>query len=138
MIMIYRMQKKINATHFKSSLFINQNNETYNISSLPNTSQLAPTNSFINYDVDANGSEELISVGNHYSVEVETGRSDAHIGNVISIENTSLTISNLSYMKTGFYNQKDARCIKKIKINNKNYLIVANNRDKINFFKLTN
>jgi len=130
--------EKINATNFNTSLFINQNNDTFNVKSLPNTSQFAPTNSFLYYDIDNNGTEEIISVGNHYPIEVETGRSDAHVGTIISINPNTLDITNLPFQKTGFFNNKDARCIKKITINNKPYFMVSNNRDKIGFFELIN
>ncbi len=128
----------INATNFNTSLFINQNNETFNVKSLPNTSQFAPTNSFISYDMDNDGNEEIIAVGNHYPIEVETGRSDAHSGNVININSNNLDISSLPLNETGFFNNKDARCIKKITIKNKPYFMVSNNRDKIGFFELIN
>ncbi len=126
---------KIDATNFNSSFLINEKNIAYNILKLPNSSQFAPTNSFIYLDINNDGKKEIISVGNHYPVEVETGKYDAHIGNIISINNDN-SITNLPFSETGFFNNKDARCIKSITINKNPFIIISNNRDKITFFEI--
>ncbi len=123
---------KIDATNFKSSLFIQKNN-SFSVIDLPNQNQFAPTNSFVSVKLN-DDVESIIAVGNHYPVEVETGRYDAHIGNVINISK-NLKINNL---KTNLFASKDARSIKKITIKNKVHVMVSNNRDNIEFFKVAN
>ena len=82
-------------------------------------------------DIDGNDTNEIITVGNQYPVEVETGRYDAHIGSVMSSD-----FNTISLQKSGFFNDKDARDIDVITIKGVKHIMVSNNRDTIEFFKL--
>jgi len=124
-----------NATNFKTSIFKNVNGETFIVESLPNQLQFAPTNAIIKLDINKDGINDLIAVGNHHPVEVETGRYDAHIGNVL-INQGNFILKNESLVNTGFFANNDNRDIKKITIKNKEYLIISSNRNKIQFFQI--
>ena len=123
------------ATNFKSSIFINNGGKSFEIKSLPNDVQVAPTKAILDLDVNNDGNLDLILVGNHYPVEVETGRYDAHIGNVL-LNNSDAQFKNESLQSTGFFTKRDNRDIKKIKIKGTDYLIVSSNRNGLEFFKL--
>ena len=118
------------ATYFESALLLNQNNQ-FTFTALPNTTQVAPTNGIVVLDIDNNGTDEIISVGNHFPVEVETGRYDAHIGSVMTNYFKAVSLQN-----SGFFNDKDARDIDVITIKGNKHIMVSNNRDTIEFFKL--
>ena len=118
------------ATYFESALLLNQNNQ-FTYTALPNTTQVAPTNGIIVLDIDNNGTDEIISVGNHFPVEVETGRYDAHIGSVMTNDFKAISLQN-----SGFFNDKDARDIDVITIKGNKHIMVSNNRDTIEFFKI--
>ena len=124
-----------NATNFKTSIFKNVNGETFDVESLTNDVQFAPTNAILNLDINKDGFNDLIAVGNHYPVEVETGRYDAHIGNVL-INNGGFLLKNEALKHTGFFANNDNRDMKKITIKDKDYLMISSNRDKIQFFKI--
>ena len=118
------------ATYFESAMLLNQNNQ-FTFKALPKRSQVAPTNGILVLDIDGNDTNEIITVGNQYPVEVETGRYDAHIGSVMSSD-----FNTISLQKSGFFNDKDARDIDIITIKGVKHIMVSNNRDSIEFFKL--
>ena len=118
------------ATYFESAMLLNQNNQ-FTFKALPKRSQVAPTNGILVLDIDSNGTDEIITVGNQYPVEVETGRYDAHIGSVMTSD-----FNTISLQKSGFFNDKDARDIDVITIKGVKHIMVSNNRDTIEFFKL--
>ena len=118
------------ATYFDSALLLNKNNQ-FTFTALPNTTQVAPTNGILVLDIDNNGTEEIISVGNQYPVEVETGRYDAHTGTVMTNDLKTISLQN-----SGFFNDKDARDIDQITIKGVKHIMVSNNRDSIEFFKV--
>ena len=117
------------ATYFESAMLLNQNNQ-FTFKALPKRSQVAPTNGILVLDIDGNDTNEIITVGNQYPVEVETGRYDAHIGSVMSSD-----FNTISLQKSGFFNDKDARDIDVITIKGVKHIMVSNNRDRIEFFK---
>ena len=118
------------ATYFESAMLLNQNNQ-FTFKALPKRSQVAPTNGILVLDIDSNGTDEIITVGNQYPVEVETGRYDAHIGSVMTSD-----FNTISLQKSGFFNDKDARDIDVITIKGVKHIMVSNNRDRIEFFKI--
>ncbi|RMA64940.1 VCBS repeat-containing protein [Ulvibacter antarcticus] len=124
---------KLEAQMFESSIFINEGNK-FKIQSLPNDCQFAPTNGICGVDMDNDGQKELVMVGNFYPVEIETGRYDAHIGNVVSV-NTDGSMKSIPFAKSGFFANGDARSMKEIIIGGNAYLMVTNNRNKIKFIR---
>ena len=126
---------KLDATYFESAIFINSNN-SFEIQVLPSQSQFAPTNAIIALDINNNGLEELVTVGNMHPVEVETGRYDAHIGTVTEIDAQG-NMRNVSYVQSGFFSDFDNRDIKKITINGKQHVMVSSNRGPIQFFEIS-
>ena len=125
---------QINATYFESAIFLNKG-DVFETKALPTKTQYAPVNGIISLDINKDGVEEILTVGNFYPVEVETGRYDAHIGSITSI-NTDGALKDLPSLETGFFNDKDNRDIKEITINNKKHLVVSSNRGQIQFFEV--
>ena len=126
---------RYDATNFSTSIFMNENGNSFKMSALPNETQFAPTNSIVSMDVNSDGLSDLILVGNHHPVEAETGRYDAHIGNVL-IQDSGQTFKNKPLIESGFFADKDNRDLKRIKIKDKEYLIIASNRDRLQFYQM--
>jgi hypothetical protein len=118
------------ATYFESALLLNKEGR-FNFKPLPKNTQVAPTNGILVIDINADGENEILTVGNHFPVEVETGRYDAHIGSVFT-----RSLNALSIKDSGFFNDKDARDIDVITIKGNKHIMVSNNRDAIEFFKI--
>lgn len=93
---------------------------------LPNEAQIAPVKSSIITDINKDGYNDIIIVGNHYGVEVETSRYDAGFGAVLLGDGQN-NFKFISPNKSGFYVPKDSRDIKLLNYKNKPLFIVTNN-----------
>lgn len=117
---------------FSSMLIKNNGNKTFTLQKLPNSAQLGPTLSFEVSDVNNDGLLDVIGVGAIHESEVETIRYDANIGYILA----GTKKGNLKpYKDLNFYNAKNAKQIKNIKIGNANFFIVANNDNMLSIFK---
>jgi hypothetical protein len=119
------------ATYFESTILYSVNGEKFNFIALSNECQFAPTNCVLSLDVNKDGQNEFVLAGNQYAVEVETGRYDAHTGNLLFNEDNSL--KNLR--NNGLNLDSDLRCVKKIIIKNKPYILLSSNRSSLEIIK---
>ncbi len=70
----------LKATCLSSSYLENLGNGKFQIHWLPNEAQVSPINTILPYDVDFDGSLDIIIAGNIYQMETETVRNDAGYG----------------------------------------------------------
>jgi hypothetical protein len=132
-------EKLNSALHRKAdmlySVFLKNNGEgNFAIVKLPWQAQLAPVTDFLFMDVNNNGSNEIIAVGNLYNVEVETERYDASKGAIMDFEDNGFTVMNIT--ETGFYTNGDARKILSLNSNGKKYILVANNNGALDCYNV--
>ena len=120
------------ATNFYTSVFKNINGTSFQMDKLPSQNQFAPVNGIVGIDLNNDSLKDLVMIGNHHPVEVETGRYDAHIGSVLL--NDGKSFKNKTSLKSGFFADNDYRDMKSITINNEKYLLLAANRNKLQFF----
>lgn len=101
---------------------------------LPNEAQVSPIKSSIVLDVNKDGVKDILVVGNHYGVEVETTRYDAGFGAVfLGDKNGNYTF--ISPSESGFYVPKDSRDMVVQKVKNEEIrLLVTNNNEDISIF----
>lgn len=119
---------------FESIILIN-NNGTLKRQALPNELQITPIKSALVMDVNKDGNSDILAVGNHFGVEVETTRYDAGIGNILFGDgNNNFEVANLQ--ESGFYVPSDSRQITPLGINGRKYLVIANNNEPVSIFKL--
>jgi hypothetical protein len=118
---------------FESILLINENGKLI-AKSLPNEAQIAPIKSALVIDIDNDGYKDIITVGNHYGVEVETVRYDAGYGTVL-LGNGKNNFSFSPPRKSGFYVPSDSRDLKQLSIRGNNMYVVTNNNSSLSFFK---
>lgn len=110
---------------FESIILINEGGKLIR-KPLPNEGQIAPVKSSIVTDINNDGYNDIIVVGNHYGVEVETPRYDAGFGAVfLNDGNANFKFSVPE--KSGFYVPQDSRHIIKLNRNNNSLFIVTNN-----------
>lgn len=115
-----------------SAYAINNGKRSFTFKKLPKTAQVGPTLSFEFVDVNADGYQDVIGVGGIYEAEVETIRYDSNIGYILLGD----AKGNLRpYKDLGFYNGKNAKQIKKIKIKDKQKLLIANNNATLTIFQ---
>jgi hypothetical protein len=121
------------AHNFENFYLRNDGDQNFEISKLPNESQLSATLDFEILDINNDGFDDIIGVGNLYDAEVETIRYDASQGYVL-FGNGKGAFNNIK--KTGFNINNDMRAIKRIIIKGQVHLVIANNNDKLKLFKL--
>jgi len=126
------------AYNFKTTIFKNIGGNTFNDVTLPNEVQFAPTNAMIPIDFNKDGIDEIAMAGNHFPVEVETGRYDAHTGNILQYSSKDNTYLNVPLKTTNFFIDSDVRSLKTIIIDGKTCVIVASNRDTLKIFEYKN
>jgi len=129
-----------NALHLQADILYsiyleNKGNGEFSIVKLPNQVQISPILDFQFLDIDKDGQEEIISVGNMYNTEVETVRYDASYGNIMKFENGEF--KNISVLKTGFSIRGDSKIATIINLNgNKKGAFITNNDGPISTYIL--
>lgn len=118
---------------FESIVLINDNGQLRR-QVLPIQAQISPIKSTLVMDVNKDGNMDIITVGNHYGVEVETTRYDAGFGTVL-LGNGNNDFTFINPNESGFYVPTDSRNIIKLKQGNEDLIIVSNNNDKLSIFK---
>ena len=114
-------------SNFESIVLINDSGKLIS-QPLPMEAQISPIKSSLVDDFNKDGFKDIMVVGNHYGVEIETTRYDAGYG-AIFLGNGKNQFTYLASIKTGVYLPEDTRSISTININKKGkvYLITNNN-----------
>jgi len=123
---------------FKSILLLNKGGNTFKKIILPAMAQTMPILDGDTFDINQDGFEDLIVVGNIYNTEVETPRLDNPYGLVL-LSNREDNYTVLTPKKTGLYlngNAKSVQFIRHQKLN-KIFAIIATNNGKTELFELT-
>jgi len=121
-------------SNFESIILIN-NNGILTAEKLPIQAQISPIKNSLVEDFNNDGFNDLLLVGNHYGVEVETVRYDAGYGSLFLGDGKN-KFKFLSSDKSGFYAPTDGRSISSIKTNNNGRIyLVTNNNDSLTLFK---
>lgn len=84
---------------FANSWFRNNGDGTFEEIPLPRAAQKAPANAILLKDVDGNGTDDIILVGNQHGLEIETGPVDGSNGVLILNNNGELSV--MSNIKSG-------------------------------------
>jgi hypothetical protein len=135
---IYGTEKLKKAYHFQaqnfnSILLKNKGKGVFDIQNLPIRSQFSPTLCFEIHDINNDGYLDVFGVGNIYDTEVETIRYDASKGYVL-FGNKSGTYKYTH--DTSYFNDGEAKAIKKIVINNEVCFIILNKNNNLKILKL--
>ncbi|WP_136468707.1 VCBS repeat-containing protein [Flagellimonas onchidii] len=126
----------LQAVEFRSGYFVNEKGKFHYIP-FPIEAQLSPINSIVYHDFDGDAIKDLLLAGNNYGAEVETTRADAGVGVFLS----GLGNNKFAYqdnLKTGLYAHGDVRGVQLIKHGPDNAILIANNNDNHQFYKINN
>lgn len=115
--------------NFESIILINNNGELIR-KSLPIEAQIAPIKSSMVLDINKDGHQDIMIVGNHYGVEVETTRYDAGHGAILLGDGQN-NFTFMTPIQSGFYTPNDSRFISCIN----DLIMVTNNNDSVQVFK---
>jgi len=118
---------------FESILLINDNGKLVK-RVLPNDVQISPVKSSLVIDINKDGNKDIVIVGNHYGVEVETTRYDAGYGALLLGDGEN-NFTFVSPKESGFFVPYDSRDIVLIDTTKHRLLMVTNNNTKPSLFK---
>ena len=135
---IYGSEKLENATHFITHSFAsiilrNKGNGHFEVQELPKEAQFSPTLGIEVCDVNNDGLLDIFGVGNVNDAEVETIRYDASKGYVLLGNDAG----NYRFLNdNSYFNDNEAKAIKKITIKGFLHFIILNKNHKLNLLKL--
>ena len=125
---------RLQANSFKSTVLINKKGKFIN-KPLPYEAQLSSINDFIVEDYNKDGIKDILAVGNLYNAEIETPRNDSSNG-ILLIGNGDGTFNSKLRRETGFYAPSDAKKIIPLNLKNEEGILVGNNNDLLQYFKV--
>ncbi len=121
--------------NFESIILINEDGKLIR-QSLPIEAQVSPIKGVLVDDFNNDGFKDILIVGNHYGVEVETVRYDAGHGLLLLGDgNNNFKSSQPSH--SGVHIPFDSRSISSLNINNElDIILVTNNNDAVTLLKI--
>ncbi|MEM8526358.1 MAG: VCBS repeat-containing protein [Bacteroidota bacterium] len=127
----------LEAIEFRSFLLINQADGTFSIEYLPAVAQQFPILDTHVQDLDKDGYEDVVLIGNIYNTEVETPRWDAGSGLVL-YGNKSGKLVARNNARSELYIDGNVKSLLDIKHEGKkkNYLIAGRNNDLLRIFEV--
>lgn len=125
----------VKATHFSSSIFLNDGKGVFNMKVLPIESQFSPINDVLVFDYDDDGILDLLLGGNSNAPEVFNGNYDAQ---------SSLLLRGLGdggyealpLFNSGFDESGVVTDLEKLKINDREFILALKNNEEANLFAL--
>ncbi|WKN44192.1 VCBS repeat-containing protein [Tunicatimonas pelagia] len=113
-------------TEFRSGLFYNNGNASFQFAPFSAEGQMAPINSILYEDFTNDGKKDLLMAGNNYQTEVETTRYDAGIGLLLARDGEG-SFQVVSNRKIGLYLDGNIRAMASVRNDGKRQIVVANN-----------
>jgi hypothetical protein len=80
------------ATAFESVWFENDGHGKFKMRLLPAIAQVSAIQSFVSFDFDGDGEEEILAAGNFYPYRVQLGRCDASYGTILKFKNGAVHV----------------------------------------------
>ncbi|MEM9718402.1 MAG: FG-GAP-like repeat-containing protein [Bacteroidota bacterium] len=122
---------------FSHSYLENHGNGEFTLTPLPQELQIAPIQDILIDDINKDGIQDILMVGNSYATEVKTGRYDAFTGATM-LGKKGGDFHLIRGSQNGFFCDKNSRKIEKICIvGSRPLYLVANNADSLQVFGTT-
>lgn len=124
----------LKSTLFASVYIQNNENNEFELKTLPTEAQFSPMFGTVVLDVDEDGNLDVLAVGNSYASETLTGYYDAGIGNFLKGDGKG-NFEAVPVTKSGFFVDGDAKAIANLTDKNgRQVLLVTQNRDSLKVF----
>ncbi|WP_339895869.1 VCBS repeat-containing protein [uncultured Algibacter sp.] len=120
--------------NFESIILINEDGQLKR-QSLPIQAQVSPIKSSLVDDFNSDGFKDILIVGNHFGVEVETTRYDAGYGYLLLGDGNN-NFKPLPPALSGLHVPLDSRSVQSIKIKSDKTLLITNNNESLSMFKI--
>lgn len=119
---------------FSSGWFENMGDGTFTKHPFPNEAQVSIINGFLFDDFDQDGRNDILLAGNLFVSEIETPRADGSVG--LLLKGTSDGYTPVEPPKSGFFAPNDVRAIGLIQTTTGKAVLVANNNDQLQLFRV--
>ena len=124
----------VNSYNFTSAYLENVGDGTFILSPLPLSSQMGPLEGIVVEDIDQDGHQDVILMGNSYATEAATGRYDANMGSLLK-GNGDGSFIPVPLSKSGFVNDFDGSGLSIMRnAHGNSYLLAANNNAPLRIF----
>lgn len=120
--------------HELQSGYLKNDNNKFSFVPFKNELQVSPITCFLNYDFDGDGKTEVLAAGNYFGVTPFHGRFDSFPGALIKSKKDIISGNEIGLHLSG----KASRHLNIINQNNKTYLLVTINNDRLQVYELTN
>ncbi len=122
-------------TQFASVVLYQDQPGKFSVFELPVECQIAPVNGVVIYDINGDGKKDLVTGGNLYQSEIETGRADAGTGTIV-LNMGDKKWNALAVHESGLYMANDAKSIQLLELgeNKSPAVIVGNNSERCQVF----
>ena len=120
---------------FASVYIENRGDGRFEIRQLPNIAQFSNLNDISILDFDKDGNLDVLAVSNLFVSEIETPRNDGGNG-VLLLGDGKGEFKPVSAYESGFFARKDAKKIGILQTKMNRIVVVANNDDEVQFFKI--
>ncbi|UOB18809.1 VCBS repeat-containing protein [Abyssalbus ytuae] len=118
--------------HTLQSGYLKNENGKFTFYPFNNQLQVSPITSFVEFDFDADGKNEVLAAGNYFGVKPFHSRFDGFNGALIKDENTLILGS-----EAGLHlHQKAVTHLAVIKLHNKNYLLITINNNQAQIYEI--
>ncbi|MEH6511965.1 hypothetical protein [Maribacter arcticus] len=137
---VYGEEKLKNSLHYRTDTFAsvymeNMSDDTFKVKDLPNMAQLSNLNDMFIRDFNDDGALDVLAIGNLYVSEMETPRNDEGTG-VLLLGDGKGYFTAKRGSKIEFYAAKGAKKIISLTNGQKDYALVGNNDDELQFFEI--
>ena len=124
------------ASWMETSWVENLGNNKFKLHKLPKEAQWAPVFGTTTFDLNQDGYEDLLIIGNDYGVEVNQGRLDALQGLVL-INDQNKSFNPQTMEQSNFIVPKNGKSLVQIDIGKQPYFVASQNNDSLKIFKPT-
>ncbi|MFN5326673.1 MAG: VCBS repeat-containing protein [Bacteroidota bacterium] len=126
--------QKLTANFMKSVWIENLGGGKFMLHDLPNEAQIAPAYGSLCIDVNQDGYNDIVMIGNDHGMETSQGKADAFNGLVL-LNDGKKNFKPLSFEASGFFVPGDARALSNIQIKNQSFVVSTENRKPVSFFE---
>jgi len=120
--------------NYDQSIWVeNLGNGKFEVHSLPKIAQIAPMNGIVLEDINGDGFEDILAVGNDYGNEIFIGRLDASLGWVLLGDGNG-NFEPVSARESGFIVPGDAKALVKLQFGPSNLFIASQNRGELKVY----
>lgn len=126
----------LRANYLRSAWIENLGDGNFRFHQLPAAAQLAPLFAVSVVDVNQDGYDDLVAVGNDYGTETGGGRIDALNGIVLLFDPAAKTFKSLSIQESGLYTPGNGRSLVQLRHGEDRTLVTSENKGATRAYKL--